>query len=133
MLAPGASPCLTASVAASMTFRNETGPEATPWGPADEAAARPEPAEIEARSAALLVHQGGVLDRVENGFHRILDRQDEAGAETHVPPRPGQVGLLGRKSRAVMRSKISRPRFPVPGRALSRGHRPGDAEKEIGR
>jgi len=73
--------------------RDRSGSDAL--GFTDETSARPKEAEIEARSAALLVDERRVLDRVEDGFHRILDGQDEAGAEAHVASGAGQGGAVG--------------------------------------
>jgi hypothetical protein len=49
-------------------------------GLSDEAPPGTERAEIEAGPAAFLVDEGRVLDGVEDGVHRILDGEDEAGA-----------------------------------------------------
>ncbi len=66
-------------------------------GLADEAPLGPEPAEVEARPSALLVDEGRVLDRLEDRVEGILDGQDEAGAEAHVPAGSGQGRAVGQE------------------------------------
>ncbi len=70
-------------------------------GLADEAALGPQEAEVEARPAALLVDEGGVLDRVEDRVERVLDGQDETGGQAHAPAGPGQGGAVGQEVAGV--------------------------------
>ena len=106
MLAPRrVPPCLTASVAASMTLRNETGPEATPWVrwtklPAGRSRlkSKPVPPPSLWTSAAFLTVSK--MDSIESSIGRTKQ------ALRHMSrPAPVRVGLLGRKSRAIMASK----------------------------
>ncbi len=103
-------------------------------GLADEASPGPERAEIEAGPAAFLVDEGRVLDRVEDGVHRILDGQDEAGAEAHAAPGPGQGRAVGEEVPVHHDLEESvGPAAPF-GRALfGPGDEPGDAPEKVGR
>ena len=118
MLAPRrVPPCLTASVAASMTLRKETGPEA---------------AEVEARAAALLVDEGGVLDRLEDGIERVLDGQDEAGAQAHAPAGAGQRRAVGQEiARGHEPEKLLGVFFPVGLGLFREGDVRRDAAEEV--
>ncbi len=103
MLAPRrVPPCLTASVAASMTLRKDTGPEATPWvlrtklplGRRREKSKPVPPPSLWTRAAFLTVSK---MDSRESSMGRTKQ------ADRHMPrPAPVRVGLLGRKSRAFM-------------------------------
>ena len=66
-------------------------------GLADEAALGPEAAEVEARAPALLVDEGGVLDRLEDRVEGVLDRQDEAGAQAHAAAGAGEGRAVGQE------------------------------------
>ena len=106
MLAPRrVPPCLTASVAASMTLRKETGPEAMPWVlrtklPRGRSALKSKPVpppSLWTRAAFLTVSK---METIESSMGRTKQ------ALRHMPrPAPVRVGLLGRKSRAIMTLK----------------------------
>ena len=100
MLAPRrVPPCLMASVAASKTSMKEIGPLETPVGAERTTSFVGRSArEGEARPAAALVDQGGVLDRLEDAVHRVLDRQHEAGGELlQLAPGVHQRGGVGQE------------------------------------
>jgi hypothetical protein len=112
MLAPRrVPPCLTASVAASMTLRNETGPEATPWvlrtklplGRRRLKSKPVPPPSLWTRAAFLTVSK---IESSESSIGRTKQ------AERHMPrPAPVRVGLFGRKSRPAMARKNSSAYF----------------------
>ncbi len=103
-------------------------------GLADEAALGPEAAEVEAGAAALLVDEGRVLDGVEDRVQRVLDGQDEAGAEAHVAAGAGQGRAVGEEV-AVHHDPEEGfgPALPVGRALLGRGDESGDAPEEVGR
>ncbi len=106
MLAPRrVPPCLTASVAASMTLRKETGPEATPWvrwtklpdGRRRLKSNPVPPPSLWTRAAFFTVPK---MLSMESSIGRTKQ------ALRHMSrPAPVRVGLLGRNSRAIMASK----------------------------
>jgi hypothetical protein len=65
-------------------------------GAAHEVAGRTQAREAEARAAARLLDQGRGLDRVEDAFDRVLDREHEAGREhAHLAPGVHQRRAVG--------------------------------------
>ncbi len=106
MLAPRrVPPCLTASVAASMTLRNETGPEATPcvrWTklPLGRRRLKSKPVPPPSLWTRAALRTVSKMDSIESSTGRTKQ------ALRHIPrPAPVRVGLLGRKSRFIMASK----------------------------
>ena len=94
-------PCLIASVAASNTRMNETGPDATPPVAEHAVALGTQAAEGEAGAAARLVDQRRVLDRVEDALHRVGDGEHEAGRE--LLERPAGVAQRRRVGQEAQR------------------------------
>ncbi len=85
---------------------------------------RPEVGEGEARSAAALVDESGVLDRVEDGLHGVLHGYHEAGGE--LPQLPAGVHQCRRVGQEVELS------HRLVEALLPRRRIAGGAERELG-